>query len=46
MEITNVTNIPIRRVRPTVLMGAIGTMDGHIRTLNPIMVVNADSRIA
>ena len=46
IDTMKVVNMPNRSVRPTVLMGAIGTIDGHIKTLNPIIVVKADKSIA
>ena len=41
-----VLKIPINRVIPTVLIGAIGTNSFHVRTLNPIIVVSAERRMA
>ena len=46
MDRRNVTEIPRRRVVPTVLIGSIGTRLSHVRTLNPIMVVTAERKIA
>ena len=38
-----VIKIPRRRVVPTVLIGRIGTNSVHVRTLNPMIVVNAEN---
>ncbi len=38
--------IPKTRVIPTVLIGCIGTNHSQANTLNPIIVVIADSRTA
>ncbi len=46
MESTNVTEIPSRRVVPTVLMGSIGTRLSQVKTLNPMMVVTAERKMA
>ncbi len=46
MERTNVVEMPSSRVVPTVRMGSMGTRLGQRRTLNPMMVVSADRKIA
>ena len=46
IDTMKVVNMPSSSVRPTVLIGAIGTIDGHIKTLKPIIVVRADKSIA
>ena len=46
MDITNVIAIPRTKVVPTVLIGSMGTRLGHLRTLKPMIVVNADRKMA
>ncbi len=46
IESTKVLKIPINSVIPTVLIGAIGTNSFQVNTLNPIIVVKADIKMA
>ena len=46
IETTNVVEIPIKRVTPTVRIGFIGTSSGQVSTLKPIIVVRAERKMA
>ena len=46
IDIKKVTTIPKRRVIPTVRIGCIGTKKVQVKTLKPIIVVKAESKIA
>ena len=46
MDRKKVLEIPRRRVTPTVRIGRMGTNWGQVKTLNPMIVVSAERKIA